>query len=1289
MPKKTFFPRLMGDSTATFVGFVLACGVLLFSTWLADRNARRIANADKEMQTEALQQSLSIGLLTGGAGLLMLGAVFLLIRWNDRHQLRSTELLAEQKERLRTTLASIGDAVISTDCNGGVTYLNAVAESLTGWTNDEAVGLPLTQVFHIVNESTRQAVENPATRALKEGVIVGLANHTILIAKDGSERPIDDSASPIRCKDEQIVGCVLVFRDVTERKREEVARAERTRLVALRADVSIALALAQTTPMALHQCCDALVRSLDVAFARIWMLNDMDNVLNLQASAGLYTHLDGPHSRVPVGQFKIGRIASTRQPHLSNSVTDDPNVSDRAWAAREGMVAFAGYPLAIEGRVVGVMAIFARHTLSQGILTELAPLANGIAQYIERRRLEEQAREKAELTRSTLASIGDAVISTDRSGGITYMNVVAESLTGWTNAEATGQPLTQVFRIVNEWTRAAVENPAIRALKEGIIVGLSNHTILIAKDGSERPIDDSASPIRTEDGQIVGCVLVFRDVSERYREQDKLRASEWRFRAAVEAVSSLIWTNDAQGRMAGEQPGWGNFTGQTLEEYQGFGWAKAVHPDDAQPTIDAWNEAVAEQNFFVYEHRVRRYDGEWRNCTIRAVPVIDDRGVIREWVGVHSDITEQKRDVEKLRRSEERLRRVFDAQSVGMIEWDLERSVITAANEHFLNMMGYTAADVAAGRLDFRAMTPPEWTQRNDEGIAELRKSGRANAYEKEYFRKDGSRVPILIAGIRFEDCDRAGMSFIVDLSERKRAEKELRESEIRFRAMAENIQQLAWMARADGYIYWYNRRWYDYTGTRPDLQEGWGWESVHNPEVLPKVIERWKSSLATGEPFDMVFPLRGADGKFRPFLTRVMPVKDTSGRVVQWFGTNTDITEQQALEEDLRKITAELSEADRRKDEFLATLAHELRNPLAPIRNGLQILRIADDTATIERVRTMMERQLTQMVHLVDDLLDVSRISRGKLQLRKERVELATVLNDAVETSRPIIDAGGHTLIMKLPPDPIFLDADATRLGQIFSNLLNNAAKYSESGGRIELVASVEDEGRRMKVSIRDTGVGIPPEMLPKIFEMFTQVDRSLEKSQGGLGIGLTLVRRLVEMHDGAVEARSDGHGKGSEFIVRLPIASSEKPMANPTHVTQDPPHATALKVLVADDNEDSAITLSMILKILGSEVRTANDGMEAVEMATAFRPDVILLDIGMPRLNGYEACRRIREQSWGEKIVLVALTGWGQDEDKRRSQEAGFTHHMVKPIDPDALKKLLFPVRNVGTVPIAEISR
>jgi CheY-like chemotaxis protein/two-component sensor histidine kinase len=327
------------------------------------------------------------------------------------------------------------------------------------------------------------------------------------------------------------------------------------------------------------------------------------------------------------------------------------------------------------------------------------------------------------------------------------------------------------------------------------------------------------------------------------------------------------------------------------------------------------------------------------------------------------------------------------------------------------------------------------------------------------------------------------------------------------------------------------------------------------------------------------------------------------------------------------------------------------------------------------------MERQLERMVHLVDDLLDVSRISRGKFELRKQRIELAEVLNTAVETSRPLIEAGGHELTVVLPPQAVFIDADMTRLGQVFSNLLNNAAKYSERGGHIRLAA--ECHGSDVVVSVKDTGIGIPPEMLSRVFDMFMQVDRSLEKAQGGLGIGLSLVQRLVEMHGGSVQARSEGYGLGSEFVVRLTALPAVHESQPPADEGEAPPSSGHRRILVADDNPDSADTLSMLLTLTGNEVLTASDGLQAVDVAAAFRPDVILLDIGMPKLNGYESCRRIRQQPWGEQPVIIAITGWGQDDDKRRSQEAGFNYHIVKPIDPDALEKLLAglqPVENTG---------
>jgi signal transduction histidine kinase len=366
------------------------------------------------------------------------------------------------------------------------------------------------------------------------------------------------------------------------------------------------------------------------------------------------------------------------------------------------------------------------------------------------------------------------------------------------------------------------------------------------------------------------------------------------------------------------------------------------------------------------------------------------------------------------------------------------------------------------------------------------------------------------------------------------------------------------------------------------------------------------------------------------------------------------------------------LREDDRRKDEFLATLAHELRNPLAPIRTGLELLKLGGhDRALVEEVQATMERQVRQMIHLVDDLMDVSRITRGKLDLRRCRVELAAVVRGAIEATRGFIDESRHSLSVALPDQSLFLDADPTRLSQIVSNLLNNAAKYTPERGSIRLAA--ERQGSDVVVSVRDDGVGIPAEMLDRIFDMFTQVDRSLERGSGGLGIGLTLVKSLTEMHGGSVEARSEGRGRGSEFLVRLPLRI-EPPAPEPSTEAGRGEAATGrLRILVVDDNREGARLLGMIVTMLGHDLRTAHDGLEAIEVAAAYRPDVVLMDIGMPRLNGYDAARRMREQPWGREPRLVALTGWGQDEDKQRAREAGFDRHFVKPVEPAALQSLL----------------
>jgi PAS domain S-box-containing protein len=499
-----------------------------------------------------------------------------------------------------------------------------------------------------------------------------------------------------------------------------------------------------------------------------------------------------------------------------------------------------------------------------------------------------------------------------------------------------------------------------------------------------------------------------------------------------------------------------------------------------------------------------------------------------------------------------------------------------------------------------------------------------------------------------------------------KRAEEALAESEERFRTMADTAPVLIWISGPDKRCTYFNQRWLKFTGRTLEQELGDGWVAGVHPEDRQRCMDIYGSAFDARESFEMEYRLRRHDGEYRWIRDSGIPRGLPENELAGYVGSCIDITDYKVLEQALK-------DADRCKDEFLAILAHELRNPLAPIRNGIQILRLArGNPDAMNHALEMMERQLRHMVRLIDDLLDLSRISRGKIALQKAQVELADIVRQAVETSRPLIAQSGHRLTIGLPAESVFVEADTTRLAQAFANLLNNAAKYTETGGCIAL--TVERQDREAVVRVKDSGVGIPPLMLSRVFDIFTQVDRSLEKSQGGLGIGLSLVKRLVEMHGGTVEAHSEGVGQGSEFIIRLPIFRSSTPESRvPGHAEGTSGAPARHRVLIADDNADAAASLSMLIEMMGHEVRTARDGLEAVEAAAAFRPELILLDIGMPRLNGYDACRRIRAESWGRDIVIAALTGWGQDEDKRQSRAAGFTRHLVKPVDPAVLEPLL----------------
>jgi len=500
--------------------------------------------------------------------------------------------------------------------------------------------------------------------------------------------------------------------------------------------------------------------------------------------------------------------------------------------------------------------------------------------------------------------------------------------------------------------------------------------------------------------------------------------------------------------------------------------------------------------------------------------------------------------------------------------------------------------------------------------------------------------------------------------------------SEVEFRRLLEKLPAGAYMCDPNGLITYFNQRAIELWGRAPKLNDPedrfCGSFKLFSSDGSPIRPEQCWMALAlhnNAEYNGHEIIIERPDGHRLTALAHANPIHNESGTLVGAVNVLVDISDRKQAENSLR-------EADRSKDEFLATLAHELRNPLAPVRNALRILQLQGlPTPESKWAHEVIDRQMQQMTRLIDDLMDVSRITRNKLELRRERVELAQVIRSTLETTRLLFESGGQTFTAALPPQPIYLDADLTRLAQAFSNLLNNAAKYTEPGDQVCLTA--EQQGDEVAVTVKDTGIGIPTDMLPRIFEIFTQVDRSLEKTQGGLGIGLALVRRLVEMHGGSIQASSEGLGKGSEFVVRLPVISVPTFPA-PWKVDNEPQRASCApcRIVVADDNEDCATSMGMMLKIMGNEVHVAYDGVQAIKAAEVFRPHVLILDIGMPNLNGYDTARHIREQPWSKDITLVALTGWGQDEDKRRSREAGFDHHLVKPVNLTALEQLVTTV-------------
>ena len=795
--------------------------------------------------------------------------------------------------------------------------------------------------------------------------------------------------------------------------------------------------------------------------------------------------------------------------------------------------------------------------------------------------------------------------------------------------------------------------------------------------------------------------ILFNDITGKQRTEMALRDSEARFRALTLAGSDVVY------RMSADWSEMRSLRGRAFipdTRAPSRSWLDRYIPPGDQPRVcDAIDEAVRTKRPFELEHRVLRVDGRPGWTFSRAVPLLDERGEIREWFGAASDVTRRREAEEALRQSEARYRLLHEHLRDAFVEVSVDGRFLEC-NALYRKLLGYSSEEL--GALRYQDLTPERWHAFEARVVREqILTRGYSDVYEKEYRRKDGTIVPVELRTILSRDA--AGQpssmwALVRDISARKRAEEQMQADAARLAAVLDAEREIAGLSLDDTAllerILGHTSQLIGAEGACLEMVEGDELvyeaatglaadfiglrlkpagslsglclttgalqrtdDSEHDPRVDRAACRR------IGLRSMIVLPLRhGADlfGVLKLLSPRVGAFDAATEQVLGLMGEFLGATIAR------RRAQQALREANRRKDEFLAILAHELRNPLAPLRTGWEILQLATATANVRsQALGMMGRQIDQLVHLVDDLLDLSRVTQGRILLRREPVRLADLLGQAVETNRALLDSRGHRLELDIPDDPLLLEADPLRLTQVFANLLTNAAKYTNDGGRITL--RLAREAGEAVVTVADTGVGISPALLPRIFDIFVQ-DHT--QGQGGLGIGLHLVQQLVALHGGRVEAHSAGEGRGSTFIVRLPRAAPVPAGAGlPGAESASGPARGGRRLLIIDDNKDAADSLGAMLDLLGHETRTAHSGLAGLEMAADFRPEIILLDLGMPGLDGYATATRIRAAPWGQAVRLVALTGWGQDEDRRRTRAAGFDQHLVKPVDAAALAAVL----------------
>ncbi|MEO8589409.1 MAG: PAS domain S-box protein, partial [Flavobacteriales bacterium] len=1124
--------------------------------------------------------------------------------------------LGESEKRYRQLLTNLPVAVFTCDADGRILLYNEAAVALWGRVPDLTKGVwQGAHKLYATDGTPLAQKDSPMARAVREGISIR-GEEMIIERPDGTRRRVLVHPEPLRDPSGRIIGGHNVLVDITERTESE------------------------------HR----LDLATKVGKLGIWDWDIAGNTINwtdavyaihgvkkgaFQPTMEGYQQLIHPEDRERVGHAIRATLEQEAPYEIEFRTLNEEGTVN--WVYTSGVV------LRESGRPMRMMG--------------------GTMNITERKQAEETLRTSEERFRLLADNMDQLAWMADADGSTIWFNSRWEEFSGIPLNEIRERAATDLHHPDHyERVTASLREAAAKGENWGGTFPLKG------RDGQWHWFLSRVMALKDDEGKVYRWFGTSTDVTAEREAQEQLRESEGRFRLLGDTMAQLAWIGDADGVPIWYNKQWELFTGIDMINSPLEEWAQLVHPDHGARIRASHEKGVAAGVTWEETFPLRGIDGQYRWFLSRSIPVRDENGVVIRWFGTNTDITEREAGAE----AAQRLAAIVQSSTDAIISKDLN-SIITSWNAGAVGVFGYTAAE-AIGR-SVMMLIPPERSQEEGSILDRIRRGEHIDHYTTVRVRKDGTRIDVslTVSPIRDNEGRIVGASKIArDISENKRLLDAMHAANEQLQMVTDNMPVAVARLSRDQHYVWASQGYLGWIGLPVAAVEGRPIPEVIGEEAYG-AIKAHVDKVLLGERVEYEAQVDLSSRGKRWINAIYAPLYRSGSEAEGWIEVITDITRRKELEEALQ-------DADRHKDHFLATLAHELRNPLAPLKSGIQLLELgADDPELGRTTQAMMARQIDHMVRLVDDLMDLSRISRGKIDLRKEEVDLAMIIATAMETSGPLIDQREHRFEVDIPDGDWYVNGDADRLTQVISNLLNNAAKYTQPGGRLEL--SLERDGDEAVIHVKDNGIGIDAGALPMVFDMFAQVDmESRSMATGGLGIGLNIVKRLVEMHKGSVEGRSEGRGKGSEFILRLPLTKrTEKSRALPLERTTNTP-GEVKRVLVVDDNQDAAVTMSMILRKRGHVVEVAHDGEEAIARAGSFRPEVIFMDIGMPRMNGYEACKAIRQFPEGKNITIVALSGWGQEEDRRRSEEAGFDRHLVKPIDGNTLQSVIMGANSMG---------